>query len=432
MKLTANEKQDKEIFRIIFAENWDNFKDKHPVYDSAQYEEPVQKMLNCSKESGGYCEYICMKCGRDLRRVCFSCKSCFCLSCAKVYADNLVSQVSKMLHPGVIYRHCILTIPEQLRQVFYENRHDGELLSSFMRSGYECLEDVVSTVKRVDLKIGAIMVVQTHGRSGRYNPHLHVILTDGGVAVERKKRVSLGYFPYDMLYRKWQYHLLKMISEVLGPKIKKLVSLLWKQYPKGFVAHVTKGKVPKKCKGLARYLAKYVASPPIAVSRIVEYDGETVTYWYRDHKSKAKKVETVSVFTFIGRMVQHILTKGFKRVRYYGLQATKSFSKWCDIIKEGICKIGKAIKGAYEVVSPKNYQQRYHDITGKDPFVCRYCGGEMILWKIWHPQCGYIFDEEEQIKQDKYGVKEWFEETNGHTVRATARRVQLPLFPLSV
>ncbi|MCP3889927.1 MAG: hypothetical protein GY702_13805 [Desulfobulbaceae bacterium] len=68
-------------------------------------------------------------------------------------------------------------------------------MSRFMRTGYECLEDVVSTVKRVDVKIGAIMVVQTHGRSGRYNPHLHVIMTDGGVAPESKKWVCLGYFP---------------------------------------------------------------------------------------------------------------------------------------------------------------------------------------------------------------------------------------------
>jgi hypothetical protein len=432
MQMAAITKQDKEIFRTIFLENWDDFKDSHPAYDCEQYEEPVKKMLNCGKESGGYCEYICMKCGRDLRRVCFSCKSCFCLSCAKVYADNMVCQVSKMLHPGVIYRHCILTVPKQLRQVFYDNRHDGKLLSAFMRTGYQCLEDVVSTVKGRVMKIGAIMVVQTLGRSGRYNPHLHVILTDGGISIENKKWVSLGYFPYDMIHKKWQYYLLNMISEVLGVKVKNLVSLLWKQYPKGFVAHVTKGKVPKKCKGLARYLAKYVASPPIAVSRIVEYDGKNVTYWYRDHKSKAKKVETIPVFIFIGRMVQHVLVKGFKRVRYYGLQATKSFSKWCEIIKAGIRKIGKVVKGAYEIVSQKKYQERYRDVTGNDPFVCKYCGGGMILWKIWHPNCGYIFDEEEQIKQDKYGVKEWFEERDRSPVRSTTRGIQLPLFPVPV
>ncbi len=102
-----------------------------------------------------------------------------------------------------------------------------------------------------------------------------------------------------------------MVSDFFGKDAVSIVDLLWKKYKDGFVAHVTKGKVPKKCKGLARYLAKYVASPPIAVSRIVGYDGQTVTYWYRDHETKKKKKETVPVFTFIGRMVQHIMVKGF-------------------------------------------------------------------------------------------------------------------------
>ena len=88
-----------------------------------------------------------------------------------------------------------------------------------MRTGYQCLEDVVSTVKRVDLKIGAI----NHGRSGWYNPHLHVIMTDGGVATKSKSWGSLGYFPYDMLHKKWQYHLLNMFLDVWGAKVKKCV-----------------------------------------------------------------------------------------------------------------------------------------------------------------------------------------------------------------
>ncbi|MCP3889925.1 MAG: hypothetical protein GY702_13795 [Desulfobulbaceae bacterium] len=102
------------------------------------------------------------------------------------------------------------------------------------------------------------------------------------------------------------------------------------------------------------------------------------------------------------------------------------------VIKEGIRKIGEVVKWTYEIVSPKKYQERYRDVTGKDPFVCEYSAKEMILWKIWHPKFGYIFDEEGQIKQDKYGVKKWFEERNGHTVRPTARGIQLPLFPLPV
>ncbi len=58
MKLTTDQKKDKEIFRRIFLENWDNFKDRYPAYASDQYEVPVQKMLNCSKEFGGYCEFV--------------------------------------------------------------------------------------------------------------------------------------------------------------------------------------------------------------------------------------------------------------------------------------------------------------------------------------------------------------------------------------
>ena len=82
-------------------------------------------------------------------------------------------------------------------------------------------------------------------------------------------------------------------------KINRLVDELWKKYPKGLVANVSKGNVPDSCKGLARYLARYVASPPIAVRRILNYDGETVTYWYQDHRSKSKKIERVDVYTFI-------------------------------------------------------------------------------------------------------------------------------------
>ena len=82
MQISTEPKQDKEIFRKIFAENWGDFKEHHATYDCDQYEEPVQKMLNCGKESGGYCEYICMKCGRDLRCVCFDSRDTICnLNC---------------------------------------------------------------------------------------------------------------------------------------------------------------------------------------------------------------------------------------------------------------------------------------------------------------------------------------------------------------
>ena len=185
-----------------------------------------------------------------------------------------------------------------------------------------------------------------------------------------------------------------MIKRVIGTSASELIDLLWRNYPNGFVGNVSKGEAPTKSKGLAKYLAKYVAAPPIASSRIIEYTGADVTYWYKDHKTKQRKTETVPVEQFIGRMVQHILPKGFQRIRYYGLQATKTLKKWFEIIKEGIKKLGKVIKGTYQVIACKDYRKRHIDASGQDPLKCNKCGEQMELWRIWHPQRGFLYDAE--------------------------------------
>jgi Putative transposase/Transposase zinc-binding domain len=382
----------KTEFKKIFLEHWEDFKRNHPGYNDEYYEQIVQKMLGCGDAGNGYMEYRCITCGNDVKYIPFTCKSSFCLSCGKVYSDSVVSRVSKMLHPGVTYRHVVLTVPEQLRQVFYKNRKERRLYAALMRAGYECLEDVVSVVRKQRVKIGAIVVLHTHGRPGSYNPHVHIIVTDGGINQEEKKWINLDYFPYEILHKKWQYHLLKMLKEQLGEGVKEQVDVLWKKYPEGFVGNVSKGKAPEYSYGLAKYLAKYVASPPISMRRVIKYDGDTVTYRYKDHKTKQQKVETIGVDAFIGRMIQHVLPKGFQRIRYYGLQATKTFNRWCEAIKEGLQKIGKMVKGAYQVIALKNYRNRHIETIGRDPLSCSKCQSELTLWKIWHPKYGILYD----------------------------------------
>ena len=435
MHIPSSQKIDKEIFRTIFIDHWESFKDRHPGYDTSQYENPVQKMLGCGKESAGYSEHRCVYCGGDIRRIGFSCKSGFCLSCAKKYVDDFVGKVSQVLHGGMNYRHIVLTIPKQLRIIFYKARHDRKLLSAFMRCGYECLEDVVGTVLRRKLKIGTIVVVQTHGRSGHYNPHLHIIMTSGGINEDMGSWFDLRFFKYEIIHKKWQYHLFGMLKSYFHSRaVDKLIDELWKKYPKGLVANVSKGNVPETCGGLARYLAKYVASPPIALRRIISYDGEYVTYWYNDHMTKSRKVETVEADVFIGRMVQHIMPKWFHRVRYYGLQATKTFEKWSEVIRKGMKALGRKVKGVYQVVKARRYRERYMEISSQDPFLCRYCGHEMVLWKIWHPNYGVLYDEYENIKSDKYGTVPGQDDSGGVRLplRPSSGRIPLPLFPLQV
>jgi hypothetical protein len=126
----------------------------------------------------GYIEYRCLCCGQGKHLVSMSCKASLCLRCAKVYVDNWISQVSHMLHEGVIYRHSILTVPAMFRTTFYQ--HAAVVLGAFMRCGAQCLDDFYSEVKGKALKDGYITVLHTHGRNGHYHPHLHLLATSGG------------------------------------------------------------------------------------------------------------------------------------------------------------------------------------------------------------------------------------------------------------
>jgi len=111
-------------------------------------------------------------------------------------------------------------------------------------------------------------------------------------------------------------------------------------------------------------------------SRRHEYDAVSLT-------------EKVDVIKFIGRMVQHILPKGFKRVRYYGLQLPKKFKKWFETIAR---VAGDLIDATISFSKRVLYRNFFKEISGRDPYKCRYCGGEMELVQLYHPDKGMFYD----------------------------------------
>jgi len=398
--MTPDGREQKNRFKQIFVDGWEDFKRAHPRYQAV--DPVVQKMLGCGDPANGHAVYVCPNC-QHRQIVAFSCKSPFCLSCAKASSQQWVTTVQEMVHPGVTYRHLTLTIPEALHRLFYQ--HPAVLLDGLMQAAHTMMDALVAQLKRQAVKLGYIVVLQTAGRSATYNPHLHVILTDGGLLADGRWQ-RLGYVPYDLLHRSWQQHVLEMIATRLAgdAQAEGLVAEMRRRYPKGFVAYL-QGDVRPRMRQLARYLAKYVVSPPMALSRIIAYDRErgSVTYWYRDHLKQGKKsVETVSRETFIGRMVQHILPKGFVRIRYYGLQATCILKQ----VREKLAALHIAVQQVMELrgrrCQRRSYRERMRATLGRDPLICPQCGGELWLWQVWHPQYGVIYDELERMKARVY------------------------------
>jgi hypothetical protein len=424
----------KNRFKQIFLDGWEAFKRDHPRYEVV--DEVVQKMLGCGDPANGHAIYLCPDCQARCV-VAFSCKSQFCLSCAKVYGQQWVATVQDMLHPGVRYRHLTLTVPEVLRPLFYQ--HAATLLDGLMQAAQIALDAVVTRTKRQGVKLGYIVVLQTAGRSATYNPHLHVLMTDGGLRADGTWQ-RLGYLPYGLLHRTWQAHVLQMIAtRLVGDAVaQRLVVEARRRYPKGFVAYL-QGDVRPRMRQLTRYLAKYVVSPPIALSRIIAYDRVrgTVTYWYRDHLKRGQKTtETVSRETFIGRMVQHILPKGFQRMRYDGLQATCILKK----VREQVVRVLQVVvqpvsarDDAASVTRPR-HRERIQAAFGRDPLACPRCGQEMWLWQIWHPKYGVVYDELERMERGIYERAERPVDRPGEINRAgnagpvSDRHIQVPLF----
>lgn len=195
----------KNVFKQIFIDHWSEFQQMNPRYKTGYYDKTIKKMLGCGDPENGFISYRCLQCG-EVKKIPFSCKSSFCLSCAKIYTEEWVDYIGGALFTGMRYRHVVLTVPEQFRRWFY---HNPRLWSELMKSGHAFFQEVVSYWLKEQVDVGSVVVLQTAGRSGNFNPHLHILCTSGGMRRDGRFK-EFGFIDFNLLHTKWQYHLLKM------------------------------------------------------------------------------------------------------------------------------------------------------------------------------------------------------------------------------
>ena len=277
-------------------------------------------------------------------------------------------------------RHLVFTIPEQLRAKIYRDRSLLKVLSD------NAAKVVMENTQ--DLTAGIITVVHTFGRDLSFNPHVHVLVTEGGLD-DNAKWLGIYFLPYPKLRKQWQYYLLTELKKRL-PKTKdvsRLIDILFVDYPKGFYVNA-ESKMDDAQKA-AKYVGRYIARPSIAESRIQSYDGETVTFTYEDHETGETKSEILPVLQFIGRLVMHIPKKGYQMVKRYGLYARHikpAFKRALELLR-------KAKQLLFSFFSTREtWRQRIINRFQKDPLLCPICGAEMELWFIWHPKYGVLYD----------------------------------------
>lgn len=352
------------IFKDHFEEMLYILRPRQAVIDN------VEKMINCGDPSYGGAMYGCPDCD-ELKFVPFRCHSRFCPTCGNKYSiDRATAMGSKLI--GVQHRHCVFTIAEELRPFFLEDR---ELLGClFSAVGSVVLRMFQKDNKSESFTPGVVCVLHTFGRDLKWNPHIHCLVSEGGVGDSGQWR-GKTHFSYRFLRDAFQTALLNELEARLGPSFKKVKAAIYRNHKNGFYVYAK----PQKCDpaNVINYIGRYLGRPVIATSRIDGYDGETVTFHYNRHEDDMLVIETVPVLEFIGRLIQHIPETQFKMIRYYGIYARH---------RESDKRLRPAISREKHrfLLSMNQWRSLILLSFGYDPLKCPGCGATMLFLELYH------------------------------------------------
>ena len=276
--------------------------------------ENVEKMINCGNPAFGGAMYTCPCCG-IFKFVPFRCHSRFCPTCGNMYSiDRTTSMSFKLL--DVQHRHCVFTIARELRPFFLQDR---SLLNCLFSSVHSVIIRMFHKENQSELFTpGFICVLHTFGRDLKWNPHIHCLISEGGIGKSLRWRHK-KHFNYKLLRDSFQTALLNELHKRLGDSFKKVKSSIYADHKNGFYVRA----MPNKCNPnhVIKYIGRYLGRPVIATSRIDSYDGDSVTFHYNRHEDNKLITETIPALDFISRLTQHIPEKHFKMIRYYGIYA---------------------------------------------------------------------------------------------------------------
>jgi hypothetical protein len=324
----------------------------------------VEKFKNCGNPKKGFKLFVCEGC-HDMKVIPYRCKGRFCTTCScgetEEWSRVLTEEAFQVNH-----RHVIMTIDEGLRDIFLKHRG---LLKEFMNEGVRIVKEYFENKHKVTP--GIIAGLHTFGSRLNFNPHIHMLVTMGGMKANGEWK-KYDYIPFEMLRKQWQTVVLKLIRGYLSPaekkKIQSLLQRAFTEHEEGFYVYAPKQK--GNIKAQLGYIGRYIRRPAIAVSRIEEYDGQQVTFRYFDKTEEAEKRETVTVEEFIARLIRHIPDEQFKTIRHYGVYSrrTKKLSK--KLITVWQKEARKWMVKAKRVLRRKTWHEKVKERTGKDHRIC--------------------------------------------------------------
>jgi hypothetical protein len=322
-----------------------------------------------------------------------SCGNRHCPKCQAVAAAAWLAERMVDLLP-VPYFHVVFTIPEALNAVVYQNK--TLVYDILFKAAAETVLILAADPKRLGAKVGATAVLHSWGSAMTFHPHVHMIVTGGGISVDRERWISSkqDYFlPIPVLrslFRRLFLEKLQAVHEQLR-FLGKLSGLADAHAFRSFlkplrqINWVVYAKPPfGGPEQVLHYLSRYTHRIAISNSRIVNIDENGVSLRYKDRRNGTVriKVMTVSGPEFIRRFLLHVVPDGFHRIRHYGLLASGCKAKNLARARE-LLNVPPP-----EPKAPANFVDEdgvIHEESTLPPCPC--CGGRMVIIEWFERGC---------------------------------------------
>ena len=294
----------------------------------------VRAILACRTEALGGHRWACDACGAVCDRF-NSCGDRHCPKCQYLAKQRwLESRTEELLPVG--YFHLIFTVPPALNPIFL--RAPKLAYSLLFRAAGESLLEVAADPRHLGAQVGAVAVLHTWGQRLQMHPHVHCIVPGGGLSLDGERWVPSApdfLVPVKVLSKEFRKKLLGLIqrtcrrSETLLPDdldpveapnchrawLDGLESTPWAVYSKPPFGGAEKG---------LEYLARYTHRVAISNERLLAIRDDRVVFRWKDYRDGGtQKVSSLAGVEFVRRFLQHVLPRGFQRIRYYGLLANR-------------------------------------------------------------------------------------------------------------
>jgi Putative transposase/Transposase zinc-binding domain len=367
------------ILQQLLDTHYPPFAATHPLPDHVR--DAVHSLRRCRTAALGGHVQACPE--GHIERVWYnSCRHRFCPQCTQLQvAQWLERQKARLL--ACDHYHVIFTLPSELHALWLANGR--ELANLLFHAAWATLRELLGDPKYLGATPGMVAALHTWGQTLVLHPHLHCLVTGGGLAGETWQAVRNGYLlPARVVMPVFRGKFLAAVHHALDagqltvplsmslPRLRMVLNRLGRQQ-----WHVQIMQRYAHGQGVAMYLARYLRGGPLKPSRIVNWDAQTVTFRYADNQDPdaqgrgTRKLLLLSVADFLQRWLLHVPPPGLQVVRAYGLYAPAKGA--------ALAQCRQTLGQAPLAVPPARDWQTYCAQQGaQHPERCPVCGQRLI------------------------------------------------------